>query len=441
MLYLPTIYHAEKQVRLTAFSDDIELLCANYCDESSREHLIIRAMFTSPGILLFAAAKYFESECKSLGGFSELSDWIKTSMFAESVEPKAFTYADSCSLPELASISKWQQKPTRKRLVKYLSAATTIDRKSSKQLVNQLFSKRFRFETMVGQFCLGTQKAAAAKEAAQPAGNEDLSHDHATVSQLWQACTRLHDLQTRFASEVQAQKMSAMKQLAYGASHEINNPLANIATRAQALMLDEKLPSRRQKLALIYAQAMRAHEMISDMMLFANPPDAIFETNEPSVVIQQVIDELGTELKAADVSIRIRQYPDVPLCEFDSTQLAVAVKAMIQNALIAIGHSGEIRVQIWRRVENKIAISISNNGVGLASDAMDKLFDPFYSGREAGRGLGFGLSKAWRIVELHGGELIVDRDFEGGTRFVMTMPIKQPISQNSSSRIDNVRAA
>ena len=64
-----------------------------------------------------------------------------------------------------------------------------------------------------------------------------------------------------------------MKELAYGASHEINNPLANIAARAQALLRDEADPERRRSLEAIYQQAMRAHEMISDLMLFARPPE------------------------------------------------------------------------------------------------------------------------------------------------------------------------
>ncbi|PQO47752.1 histidine kinase dimerization/phospho-acceptor domain-containing protein, partial [Blastopirellula marina] len=67
-------------------------------------------------------------------------------------------------------------------------------------------------------------------------------------------------------------KLASLKRLAYGASHEINNPLANIASRAQALLVDENDPDRRHELATIYAQAMRGHEMIADLMLFARPP-------------------------------------------------------------------------------------------------------------------------------------------------------------------------
>ena len=72
--------------------------------------------------------------------------------------------------------------------------------------------------------------------------------------------------------KVEHAKLDAVKELAYGASHEINNPLANISARAQALLRDEADPERRRALEAIHQQALRAHEMIADLMLFARPP-------------------------------------------------------------------------------------------------------------------------------------------------------------------------
>src|SRR5436190_24315311 len=77
---------------------------------------------------------------------------------------------------------------------------------------------------------------------------------------------------SEFSAAVESAKLQALYNFAYGLSHEINNPLANIATRAQTLLVDEKDPERRRKLATIVQQAFRAHEMIADLMLFARPP-------------------------------------------------------------------------------------------------------------------------------------------------------------------------
>ena len=91
--------------------------------------------------------------------------------------------------------------------------------------------------------------------------------------QWWQGCATRDAPSAEFRSSGSSAKSStALKELAYGASHEINNPLANIAARAQTLLEDEPDPERRRKLTAIHRQAMRAHEMIADLMLFARPP-------------------------------------------------------------------------------------------------------------------------------------------------------------------------
>src|SRR5262245_27625919 len=93
-------------------------------------------------------------------------------------------------------------------------------------------------------------------------------------------------------SAVETAKLAALYNFAYGLSHEINNPLANIATRAQTLLADEKNPERRRKLATIVQQAFRAHEMIADLMLFARPPALRREPTDLIKLASTVLAEL-----------------------------------------------------------------------------------------------------------------------------------------------------
>src|SRR5262245_63716861 len=94
-----------------------------------------------------------------------------------------------------------------------------------------------------------------------------------------------------FDERLEHEKLESLKELAYGASHEINNPLANIAARAQTLLVDEADPERRRMLQAIHRQAMRAHEMISDLMLFARPPKLQWATLNLTQLVQRVCDE------------------------------------------------------------------------------------------------------------------------------------------------------
>ena len=99
-----------------------------------------------------------------------------------------------------------------------------------------------------------------------------------------------------FEERLEQEKLAALKELAYGAGHEVNNPLANIAARAQTLLEDEVDPERRRKLIAIHRQAMRAHEMIADLMLFARPPQlnvAEFDLRQTAANVARRVKRLG----------------------------------------------------------------------------------------------------------------------------------------------------
>jgi signal transduction histidine kinase len=229
-----------------------------------------------------------------------------------------------------------------------------------------------------------------------------------------------------FEARLEREKLDAMKELAYGASHEINNPLANIAARAQTLLEDEDDPQRRQKLIAIHRQAMRAHEMISDLMLFARPPKlskSQFAINE---LLRKVVNELSGYARehGAQLSFNIEE-PHL-LVTADETQLGVAVHAVVKNAIEAAGDGGAINIDVRKRVvgdRNVAEIIVTDDGPGIPDELRRHIFEPFFSGREAGRGLGFGLSKCWRIVTEHGGEVVVHPPIGRGTRISILLPL------------------
>jgi signal transduction histidine kinase len=138
-----------------------------------------------------------------------------------------------------------------------------------------------------------------------------------------------------FSAALEAAKLQALYNFAYGLSHEINNPLANIATRAQTLLLDEKDPERRRKLATINQQAFRAHEMIADLMLFARPPSLRLEEVDLAKLADTVVAELQDHAREHGTKLIRNGDPSPLLATIDPTQIAVALRAIIQNALEA----------------------------------------------------------------------------------------------------------
>ena len=257
-----------------------------------------------------------------------------------------------------------------------------------------------------------------------------------TMRELLRLSSIARESERAFDHRLRTAKLNALKELAYGASHEINNPLANIATGAQVLIKSERDPDRQQRLSRIYAQAMAAHEMISDLMLFAHPPMPVFEPTD----IRQLMRAIPRRHDTDDCKIRVTLGAQVDIADCDANQISVVLEALIRNSKEAMcgtsalpeaenSPADDLVKTVGLRVDQlaeKLYFRVTDNGPEMDSRTRSHLFDPFYSGREAGRGLGFGLSKAWRIVRLHGGDIAVSRDSdEEETTFVFWIPVFQ----------------
>jgi hypothetical protein len=224
----------------------------------------------------------------------------------------------------------------------------------------------------------------------------------------------------RWRAELERVKLAALAEFAAGAGHEMNNPLAVIVGRAELLLADEAEPRRRQDLQVIRAQARRVHEMIADLMLFARPPEPRCErcdlnelATRAAVAVAEVAEERQVEL------VRERSGP-TPV-EVDPSLVVLALRALMMNAIEA--SPGGERVEIGVADDGAAAaVRIDDRGRGLTATEREHAFEPFYSGRSAGRGLGVGLSKAWRIAELHRGAVVLENRAGGGARAVLRLP-------------------
>ena len=205
------------------------------------------------------------------------------------------------------------------------------------------------------------------------------------------------------------EKLAAMAELAAGAGHEVNNPLATIVSRAGRLLAGETDPDRRRQLAQIVAEAHRGRDMIGDLMLFARPPQPTLDTVDPAAVLAEVEAEFAEDLTEAGLTLAVRvDRPPGTATELraDRTQLAIVWSELLRNALRHAPAGSAVRVVITGAARGEcVRLQMTDDGPGLTPEQRRHLFDPFYSGRQAGRGLGFGLPKCWRIVEQHGGQI------------------------------------
>lgn len=217
---------------------------------------------------------------------------------------------------------------------------------------------------------------------------------------------------------LQQAKLESLAEFAAGAGHEINNPVATIVGRAQLLLSTETDPDRRHSLEVIGGQALRIRDMIGDVMLFGRPPVPrcislpLSELVAEAIRSQESLTSRQAAIIEADVAEDLRIWAD-------RTQLLVVLTALLRNSLEVADRPGVIiKVSASRQERSErrgVVVRVQDDGPGMTDVDREHLFDPFYSGRQAGRGLGFGLSKCWRIVRQHDGEIKVLSPVDDGT--------------------------
>lgn len=229
-------------------------------------------------------------------------------------------------------------------------------------------------------------------------------------------------------------RLEALAQFAAGAGHEINNPLATITARVHLLLEGETDPERRRWLSIIGGQAERIRDMIGDAMLFARSPQPRPELHDLAQVLRAALDELSERAERQNCTFTLHVDDDVRIWA-DRVQLNVVIHSLVDNAINALADGGPISITATAEDAASDAplavLQVSDRGPGLSETDRRHLFDPFYSGRQAGRGLGFGLPKCWRIVSNHRGRMEVESIPGEATTFTVFWPAAPPASTGS----------
>jgi signal transduction histidine kinase/HD-like signal output (HDOD) protein len=239
--------------------------------------------------------------------------------------------------------------------------------------------------------------------------------------QLADSNRRLHSAQNEI---LRSRTMLSVGEMASGAAHEMNNPLAVISGRSQLLAQQLTDPRLKHAAVLIHEQSHRLSEIITELMDFAKPAPA-----RPTVV--DVADLVGRALhdakmmgESTDRTVETT-LTDVPPIKVDESQVSAAVSELIGNALQAI-EPGKGLVEIHADFDsgsNQVVLTITDNGCGMDEQTLKRAFDPFFSAKPAGRRRGMGLAKALRWIEASGGTIRLESQPGQGTRSVIALPV------------------
>jgi two-component system, NtrC family, sensor kinase len=223
------------------------------------------------------------------------------------------------------------------------------------------------------------------------------------------------------ADRLRALKLEALAEFAAGAAHEINNPLAVISGQAQYLLGHEAETARQQSLHKIITQVQRVHQMLTELMQFARPARPQRQLVDPRVLARETLLSLHEFATHRQVRLESNDIEDMRELFVDAKQSRTALECLVRNAIEAAGPGGWVRLRSQTTPEC-FEFLIEDSGQGPNPAHAEHLFDPFFSGRQAGRGRGLGLPTAWRLAREQGGDVRHTAGPNGPTQFVLALP-------------------
>ncbi|MCI0748255.1 MAG: ATP-binding protein [Verrucomicrobia subdivision 3 bacterium] len=238
----------------------------------------------------------------------------------------------------------------------------------------------------------------------------------------------------------QQERLASLGTLATGVAHEIRNPLTAIKFRLFSLRksLSAAAQVDNEDIEVINKEINRLERLVKDFLQFARPTEPQRIEVPAQRVMQDVQGLLGPQTERNNIQLRIEEADGIWL-KADRQQIEQVLINLVQNAAESIGRDGSITLRarhgiskINRRSAPVVILEVSDTGKGIPGDTEARIFDPFFSTKEAGTGLG--LSIAARIVEMHGGYIQYQSDRDRGTTFSIVLP---RTSNNGSANPDH----
>jgi signal transduction histidine kinase len=235
-----------------------------------------------------------------------------------------------------------------------------------------------------------------------------------------------------------SQKLSILGQLSASLAHEIKNPLGSIKGTAEILLDDFPETHPKHEFVKILVQEVdRLNMSVDEVLLFSRQPQNIEQKKDwesLSKVIKRVYKLTQNRTEKKKLSFKLAEVDVCEDCLVDGHRYSQVLLNMVLNAIDAVDNNGRVEIGCQRET-SWVVVSISDDGPGVAEADLQRVFEPFYTGKETGTGLGLSISK--KIVEGYGGKLDIETSKWGGACFriwvPMSFPDTYPPAQVSSS--------
>lgn len=242
---------------------------------------------------------------------------------------------------------------------------------------------------------------------------------------------RVEDVTERKSREARlrrAESLASLTTLAAGVAHEIKNPLGSIGIHIQliqkelAALADEEKERIQGYIDVVNEEVNRLNKIVVDFLFAVRPMNVELEDEDMNSVLADLLEFVRYELEENDIELDADLQEDLPKVQLDDKYFKQAVMNIVKNALAAMPNGGTLQVKTRCRGDN-VELIVEDTGEGMPEDVREKIFEPYFTTRDFGSGIG--LTLAYKVMKEHMGEISVRSEEGEGTRFILTFPIPQ----------------
>jgi two-component system NtrC family sensor kinase len=253
---------------------------------------------------------------------------------------------------------------------------------------------------------------------------------------------RTQELRRAQAETMRGEKLASVGLLASGVAHELNNPLTGILTFSH--LLREKMPDKSpdaEDMDLVIRETKRCAAIIKRLLDFAREKQPEKKFTDLNQIITDTVRIVEQPAHLRDIEIVLDLDRSLPPIWIDADQIKQVIMNMVVNAQHAVEEKGNITIRTRRALDPRVsaaeakpmvAISVIDTGCGIPEKNLKRIFDPFFTSKDVGRGTGLGLSVSHGIVEAHGGLIEVESRVGEGSTFRIFLPLTPPSAVSES---------
>ena len=225
-------------------------------------------------------------------------------------------------------------------------------------------------------------------------------------------------LREREASVLQAERLATIGAIAAGVAHELNNPLGVILGYLKRVRREALPPAVADEIRIVDEEAQQCRRIVEDLVAFAREPKLEKQHVDLSALVREVCDRLQAipEMESHEVAVEAKT---AVLTDVDRTRIAQVVRNLVLNAAMASPRAATVDVAVDEH-EGEPRIVVSDRGTGIEKADLPHVFEPFYSRRSGGTGLGLAVSQG--IVRTHGGSITIESAPGQGTKVIVRLP-------------------